>query len=275
MLTKQVANLEIISRNNVRVSGNGDRAIVFVHGFGCDQAMWRYVAPAFADEYQTVVFDLVGSGKSDLSAFDLERYNKLDGYARDISEVIRALDLWDVILVGHSVSAILGAIAVTNEPKRFSHLIMVAPSPRYINDLPDYFGGFEREDIDEMFELMDKNYMGWASFIAPVIMKNEDDPELAAELEASFCSTDPITARTFATATFYGDNREQLPQVPIPCLVMQCADDSIAPDEVGEYVHQHLPQSTLVKMNATGHCPHLSHPQETIALIRNYLNGVR
>ena len=265
--------LEIISRNNVRVSGDGDRTIIFVHGFGCDQMMWRYVAPAFAKEYQTVVFDLVGSGKSDLRAFDLERYSNLNGYARDISEIVGALDLWNVVLVGHSVSAILGAIAAIDEPKRFSHLIMVAPSPRYINDLPDYFGGFEREDIDEMFDLMDKNYMGWASFLAPVIMKNEDEPELAAELEASFCSTDPITARTFANATFYGDNRQQLTKVPIPCLVMQCADDSIAPDEVGEYVHQHLPQSTLVKMNATGHCPHLSHPQETIALIRNYLNG--
>ena len=265
--------LEIISRNNVRVSGNGDRAIVFVHGFGCDQMMWRYVAPAFTQEYQTIVFDLVGSGKSDLSAFDLERYSNLNGYARDICEIIEALDLRNVVLVGHSVSAILGAIAVIEEPERFSHLIMVAPSPRYINDLPDYFGGFEREDIDEMFDLMDKNYMGWASFLAPVTMKNEDEPELTAELEASFCSTDPITARTFATATFYGDNRQQLLQVPIPCLVMQCADDSIAPEEVGEYVHQHLPQSTLVKMNATGHCPHLSHPQETITLIRNYLNG--
>ena len=265
--------LEIINRNNVRVSGNGDRPIVFVHGFGCDQMMWRYVVPAFTQEYQTVVFDLVGSGKSDLSAFDLERYSNLNGYARDISEVIEALELWNVVLVGHSVSAILCAIAAINEPNRFSHLIMVAPSPRYINDLPNYVGGFEREDIDEMFDLMDKNYMGWASFLAPVTMKNEDEPELAAELEASFCSTDPITARTFATATFYGDNRQQLLQVPIPCLVMQCADDSIAPEEVGEYVHQHLPQSTLVKMNATGHCPHLSHPQETIALIRNYLNG--
>ena len=264
--------LEIINRNNVRVSGNGDRPIVFVHGFGCDQMMWRYVVPAFTQEYQTVVFDLVGSGKSDLSAFDLERYSNLNGYARDISEVIEALELWNVVLVGHSVSAILCAIAAINEPNRFSHLIMVAPSPRYINDLPNYFGGFEREDIDEMFDLMDRNYMGWASFLAPITMKNEGDPKLAAELEASFCSTDPITARTFATATFYGDNRQQLPQVPIPCLVMQCANDSIAPDEVGKYVHQHLPQSTLVKMNATGHCPHLSHPQETITVIRNYLN---
>lgn len=266
--------LEIISRNNVRISGKGDRAIVFVHGFGCDQTMWRYVAPTFADEYQTVVLDLVGSGKSDLTAFNLERYDRLDGYARDITEVVEALDLRSAVLVGHSVSAILGALAAINEPERFSHLIMVAPSPRYLNDPPDYFGGFEREDINEMFDLMDKNYMGWASFLAPVIVKNEDSPELAEELEASFCSTDPITARTFATATFYGDNRQQLSQVPIPCLVMQCADDAIAPDEVGEYVHQHLPQSTLVKMKATGHCPHLSHPEETIALIRNYLNGV-
>ena len=265
--------LKIISRNNVQVLGKGDRAIVFVHGFGCDRAMWRYVAPAFIQEYQTVLFDLVGSGKSDLTAFNLERYGNLDGYARDILEVVGALDIWDAVLVGHSVSAILGVLAVIDEPKRFSQLIMVAPSPRYINDLPDYYGGFEKEDIDEMFDLMDKNYMGWASFLAPVVMKNEDSPELAEELEVSFCSTDPITARTFAKATFYGDNREQLPQVPIPCLVMQCTEDSIAPDEVGEYVHQHLPQSTLIKMNATGHCPHLSHPQETIALIRNYLNG--
>jgi sigma-B regulation protein RsbQ len=258
-------------RNHVTLSGTGDRALVFVHGFGCDQSMWRFVAPAFASTYKIVCFDLVGSGQSDRSAFNLKRYGRLEGYAQDILEIVEDLDLSDAILVGHSVSAMLGILAAIRAPHRFSHLILVAPSPRYINDLPDYFGGFDRADIDEMLDLMDKNYMGWASFLAPVVMQNPESPELAQELEASFCSTDPITARTFARATFYADNRQDLSRVPVPCLILQCAEDAIAPRAVGEYMHQHLPQSTLVHLDATGHCPHLSHPQETLAVIRNYL----
>lgn len=264
--------MDISKRNNVRVSGQGDRTLLFVHGFGCDQSMWRFVTPAFESDYQTVVFDLVGSGQSDLSAFDAKRYSQLEGYAQDILEVIESLGLEDVMLVGHSVSGLLGAIAAIRQAEKFSHLIMVAPSPCYLNYPPDYMGGFERADIDEMLDLMDKNYMAWASFLAPIIMQNGDQPELSQELEESFCSTDPVTAKAFAKATFYSDRRADLPKIKTPCLVMQCSDDAIAPDAVGDYMHQHLANSTLVKLSATGHCPHLSHPSETIAAIRHYLD---
>ena len=270
-MKNQLDTAKIQSRNNVQITGRGDRTILFVHGFGCNSSMWRYVAPSFAADYRVITFDLVGSGNSDTSAFDLTRYSTLQGYAQDILEVAEALELEGAILVGHSVSAMLGAIASSEQPDRFSHLIMVAPSPRYINDPPEYFGGFERVDLDEMFDLMDKNYMGWANFLAPLAIGTQNSPELTQELEASFCSTDPITARTFAKATFYSDQRSTLPRVPIPCLVLQCSDDSIAPLEVGDYVHQNLPHSTLQRLSATGHCPHLSNPEETIEAIRNYL----
>lgn len=267
--------VSIETRNNLKCSGQGDRTLVFVHGFGCDQSMWRFVAPAFESSYKVVLFDLVGSGRSDRTAFDLKRYGTLEGYAQDILDVAEVLDLTDAILIGHSVSAMLGILAAIREPRRFSHLILVAPSPRYINDPPDYYGGFDRADIDEMLDLMDKNYMGWASFLAPVVMQNPEHPELAQELETSFCSTDPITARTFAQATFYADNRQDLPKVPVPCLILQCAEDAIAPCEVGAYMHDHLPDSTVVYLKATGHCPHLSHPEEIITVIRQYLEPLQ
>jgi sigma-B regulation protein RsbQ len=214
-------------RNNVRISGRGDRPIMFVHGLGCDQRMWRYVAPTFEVDYKVILMDLSGCGQSDLSAFDLDRHSKLEGYAQDILEIIAALDLQDVIFVGHSVSSMLGAIAAIRQPEKFSKLIMVAPSPCYLNHPPDYVGGFDREDIEELFDLMDKNYMGWASFLAPLAMGNSQSPELAQELENSFCSTDPITAKAFAKATFYSDCRSFLPEIVTPCLIMQCTEDAI------------------------------------------------
>ena len=269
-MKNQLNIAKIQSRNNVRITGRGNRTMLFVHGFGCNSSMWRYVAPSFEVDYRVVTFDLMGSGNSDTSAFDLTRYSNLQGYAQDILEVAEALELKQTILIGHSVSAMLGAIAACEQPDRFSHLIMVAPSPRYINDPPEYFGGFERADLDEMFDLMDKNYMAWANFLAPLIM-GQQNSEQVKELSASFCSTDPITARTFAKATFYSDYRSTLCQVPIPCLVLQCSDDSIAPLEVGDYVHHNLPHSTLQRLSATGHYPHLSDPEETIEAIRNYL----
>lgn len=267
--------VSIKTRNNLKCSGQGDRTLVFVHGFGCDQSMWRFVVPAFEANYKIVLFDLVGSGKSDRAAFDLKRYETLEGYAQDILDVAETLDLTHAILIGHSVSAMLGILAAIREPRRFSHLILVAPSPRYINDPPDYYGGFDRADIDEMLDLMDKNYMGWASFLAPMVMQNPDHPELVQELEMSFCSTDPLTARTFAQATFYADNRQDLAKVPVPCLILQCAEDAIAPCEVGAYMQTQLPDSTLVALQATGHCPHLSHPEEVITVIRQYLESLQ
>jgi sigma-B regulation protein RsbQ len=260
-------------RNNVRISGQGDRTVMFVHGLGCDQRMWRHVAPAFEVDFQVVLMDLLGCGQSDLSAFDADRYCRLEDYAQDILEVIEALDLQDVIFVGHSVGSMLGAIAAIRQPARFSKLIMVAPSPCYLNHPPDYLGGFDRSDIEELLDLMDKNYMGWASFLAPLAVGNRHSPELAQELESSFCSTDPITAKAFAKATFYSDCRSWLPEIVTPCLVMQCSEDALVPESVGEYLHQHIPKSSYIKLTATGHCPHLSHPVETAASIRNYINA--
>ncbi len=263
---------EISKRNNVKIFGRGNRFMVFAHGFGCDQNMWRYITPAFEETHRIVVFDYVGTGKSDMSAYDSERYASLEGYSQDILEIFRELDLRDAIFVGHSVSSIIGILACLQEPDRFERMVLVAPSPCYLNDKPDYFGGFERADIDELLDLMDKNYLGWASFLAPMVMKNPENPELTGELEASFCSTDPVTAREFAKATFLSDYRHVLDKVKVPSLILQCSDDVIAPLEVGDYMGGKLAGSVLKRMQATGHCPHMSHPDETIELITDYLS---
>jgi len=266
---------DILARNNVKVFGRGTRPMLFAHGFGCDQNMWRFITPAFEDDYRIVLFDYVGSGKSDLGAYSPERYGRLEGYTQDVLDVCAALDLRDAIFVGHSVSGVVGMLAAIREPGRFARLILVGPSPRYINDPPDYVGGFERSDIEGLLDVMEKNYIGWANFLAPVVMKNEERPELARELEESFCSTDPKIARRFAEATFLSDNREDLAGVPVPSLIMQCSEDAIAPLEVGEYLSRRLPQSTLRVLKATGHCPHMSHPEETIRVIKEYLAEAR
>jgi sigma-B regulation protein RsbQ len=262
--------LDILKRNNVKVTGKGVQPMLFAHGFGCDQHMWRFITPAFEDDYKVVLFDYVGAGASDLSAYDSERYSTLDGYSKDVLDVIRALDLRDIVFVGHSVSSMIGVLAANEEPDRFAQLILIGPSPRYIND-DAYVGGFERKDIDGLLEMMDTNFIGWANFLAPAIMKNPERPELGGELTESFCSTDPVIARRFAQATFLADNREDLAGVKVPSLILQCSDDMVAPGQVGEYMRENLPNSTLRVMKATGHCPHMSHPEETIALIREYL----
>jgi len=263
-------NQSVLARNNVNVSGQGTQPMLFAHGFGCDHHMWRFVAPAFERDYRVVLFDYVGSGRSDLAAYDAERYATLDGYAQDVLDIVHALDLRDVVFVGHSVSSMVGVLAANREPERFARLVLVGPSPRYINDAP-YVGGFERGEIEGLLETMEKNYIGWANFLAPAIMKNPDRPELGEELEASFCSTDPIIARHFAEATFFADNRADLRDVRVPSLILQCSDDMIAPEVVGEYMHRETPGSTLRRLVATGHCPHMSHPEETVAAIEEYL----
>jgi sigma-B regulation protein RsbQ len=265
--------MDVLVRNNVKVAGHGTQPMLFAHGFGCDQNMWRFVAPAFADDYKLVLFDYVGSGQSDLSAYDAERYSTLDGYAQDVLDVCHALDLRDIVFVGHSVSAMVGVLAARREPKRFANLVMIGPSPRYLNDPPNYAGGFERSDIEGLLDTMDRNYIGWANYLGPAIMANADRPELGQELTESFCSTDPVIARRFAEATFFADNRQDLAELRVPSLILQCSEDIIAPNEVGEYVHRELPGSTLRLMQATGHCPHMSAPEETIALIREYLSS--
>ncbi|HEV7990364.1 MAG TPA: alpha/beta hydrolase [Gemmatimonadaceae bacterium] len=264
--------VDVLYRNNVIERGRGTQPMLFAHGFGCDQNMWRFITPAFEDEYRIVLFDYVGAGKSDWSAYDAERYSSLEGYARDVLDVLHALDLRDVIFVGHSVSAMVGVLAANEEPERFASLVMIGPSPRYVNDGEVYVGGFERSDIDGLLETMDKNFIGWANFLAPAIMQNADRPELGTELTESFCSTDPVIASSFARATFLADNRDDLARVTVPSLVLQCTDDIIAPIQVGEYVHRALRGSTFELLKATGHCPHLSAPDETVRVIRSYLS---
>jgi len=260
-----------IFRNNVKVSGRGTRPMLFAHGFGCDQNMWRYITPAFEEQFKIITFDYVGAGKSDITAYNSEKYSDLTGYAQDILDICHELNIKDVVLVAHSVSGMIGLIAANKEPSLFSRLVLVGPSPCYINDGKDYIGGFERKDIQELLDTMDKNYIGWANFLGPAIMKNLDRPELAAELTESFCSTDPKIARQFAEVTFFSDNRRDLSYLRVPSLILQCSDDLIAPLSVGDYLHSHLPNSVLKVMKATGHCPHLSAPRETIELILQYL----
>jgi sigma-B regulation protein RsbQ len=260
-----------LERNNVVEHGPRDgRPMVFAHGFGCDQNMWRFVWPEFADDHRVVLFDHVGAGGSDASAFDRDRYASLQGYADDVLEICHELDLTDVVFVGHSVSAMIGALAAAAEPERFGRLVLVGPSPRYIDD-EGYTGGFTREDIEGLLASMDSNYLGWSGAMAPVIMGNADRPELGDELTNSFCRADPEIARHFARVTFMSDNRADLKRVRTPSLVLQCADDVIAPDVVGEYVDRELPDSRLVRLAATGHCPNLSAPEETVGAIEAFL----
>ena len=244
--------------------------MIFAHGFGCDQNMWRFVAPAFEADYRTVLFDHVGAGESDLSAYDTERHGSLAGYADDVVEICRELELTDAVFVGHSVSAMIGVLAAARAPDAIGTLVLVGPSPRYIDDA-GYVGGFGEADIAELLESMASNFLGWSSAMAPAIMGNAERPELGEELTASFCRTDPEIAARFARVTFMSDNRSDLATVAVPTLVLQCSDDVIAPAAVGEYVHEQIPGSVLVRMAATGHCPNLSAPQETIDAIREFL----
>jgi sigma-B regulation protein RsbQ len=263
--------MDVAARNNVKVSGRPDGpTMVFAHGFGCDQSMWRFVAPRFAGEHRVVLFDHVGAGNSDLSAYSPQRYGSLDAYADDLLEVLRELDLHGVVFVGHSVSSMIGMLAANKEPERFSRLVMVGPSPRYIDD-DGYYGGFSAGEIDELLDSLDHNYLGWSAAMAPVIMGNADRPELGTELTNSFCRTDPAIARRFAEVTFRSDNREDLARVSVPTLILQCSDDVIAPHEVGAYTNANIPGSTMVVLKATGHCPNLSAPDETFAAIDGFL----
>jgi sigma-B regulation protein RsbQ len=244
--------------------------MVFAHGFGCDQNMWRFVAPAFESDFKTVLFDHVGAGHSDLSAYDPEKYGSLDGYADDLIDIGRELNLSGTVFVGHSVSAMIGVLASLKAPNLFESLVLVGPSARYINDR-DYVGGFSAEQIDELLDFLASNYLGWSAAMAPAIMGNSDRPELGEELANSFCRTDPEIAKAFARVTFMSDNRADLSKVRARALVLQCSDDLIAPTEVGRYVHEHIPGSEMVIMRATGHCPNLSAPEETIAAIRAFV----
>ena len=262
--------MDVLARNNVTVTGNPDGPpMVFAHGFGCDQQMWQRVAPSFEESHRVVLFDHVGAGGSDLSAYG-PRHARLEGFAQDLVEILEALALPPVVFVGHSVAAMIGVLAAAERPELFDRLVLVGPSPRYVDD-EGYRGGFSREEIDELLETMEGNYLGWSQHVAPLIMGVPERPELGSELTSSFCRTDPELARRFARTTFLSDNRSDLGRVRTPALVVQSRADAIAPLEVGEYVHHHLAGSDLVVLDATGHCPNVSAPQQLIDAMNDYL----
>jgi sigma-B regulation protein RsbQ len=262
--------LNILARNNVHVSGRGERAMVFAHGFGCDQNMWRFVAPAFENDFKVVLFDHVGAGGSDLAAYDTRKYSTLAGYADDVIEIGRELNLKDAVFVGHSVSAMIGVLASLKAPGMFGQLVLVGPSARYIDD-GNYIGGFSEQQIGELLTFLEDNHMGWSAAMAPSIMGNPDRPELGEELTNSFCRTDPEIAKAFARVTFTSDNRADLPKVTVPTLILQCKEDIIASTEVGEFVHRQIAGSKMVVLDATGHCPNLSAPREVVSAMQAFV----
>ncbi|BBX68467.1 alpha/beta fold hydrolase [Mycolicibacterium psychrotolerans] len=261
------------TRNNVTITGVDDAPVLLLaHGFGCDQNLWRPVVERLKNDFTLVLFDHVGCGASDPAAWDPDKYSSLNGYADDVVEILHDLDLSDVNIVGHSVAAMIGALASIKDPSRFAKLVMLTPSPRYVDD-GDYRGGFSKGDIDELLESLELNYLGWSHAMAPVIMGNPDRPDLHEELEASFCRTNPDHARVFARATFLSDNRDDLAQISLPTMIIECLHDAIAPRAVGAYVHQHIPGSQLTTLDATGHCPHVSDPDATAAAIADFVRA--
>lgn len=262
--------MSALRRNNVTVMGQGRTPLVFAHGFGCDQQMWRWVIPAFEHSHRIVLFDHVGAGGSDHSAYDRRKYGTLAGYAEDVLEICDELGLEGAIFVGHSVSAMIGVLAAVRRPEVFSHLVLVGPSPRYINE-EGYTGGFTRTEIDQLLLFLQTNHLGWAEAMAPVIMGAPASSEPTRALTGSFCRTDPAIARDFARVTFLSDNRADLSQVRTPTLILQCQDDAIAPLAVGEYVQRQISGSRLMVLDAVGHCPHMSAPAQTVAAIQSYL----
>ena len=258
-------------RNNVHVEGSGARTLMFAHGFGCDQNMWRLLAPFYQGRFRTIKFDLVGSGNSDLKSYDRNKYDTLHGYADDVIEIIDEFADGPVIFVGHSVSATIGMLAAIKAPDRFGPQVMVGPSPCYIND-GDYVGGFTRPDIDGLLETMERNYLGWSSTMAPAIMGAPDQPALGVELTNSFCRTDPDIARHFARVTFLSDHRADVPKMPHPALILQCSDDIIAPQSVGQFMHRSMPGSVLAVIDNVGHCPHLSAPSASASAMNDFFD---
>ncbi|UII69196.1 alpha/beta hydrolase [Pseudomonas sp. HN11] len=262
--------MDLRQRNNVSVMGKGSSTLVFSHGFGCNQAMWNYLAPHFLERFRVVMYDLVGAGLSDLTAFDKTKYSTLDGYARDLNEIIDTYAIGSVILVGHSVSAMIGALADRLAPGRIAAHVMIGPSPRYIDD-DGYVGGFKRADIDDLLDTLDSNFLGWSSAMAPVIMGAPGQPALSEALTESFCRTEPEIAKQFARVTFMSDNRQDVIGLTTPVLILQSSDDLIAPVAVGDYLHSVLPNSTYCLVDNVGHCPHMSAPQACAAAMDSFL----
>ena len=270
----ETSGVDVIAKNNVKIVGaDYGPTLMLAHGFGCDQNLWRLVTARLASKFRIVLFDHVGAGASEPSAWDATRYASLSGYAADVLDIIRELDLEDVVFVGHSVASMMGVLAVAAEPSRFAGLVLLTPSPRYVDD-GDYRGGFSRADIDELLDSLESNYLGWSRAMAPVIMGTPERPELNDELTDSFCRTDPARALVFARTTFFSDNRADLLRVSVPTLVIECARDTLAPREVGAYVHEHIAGSELVTLDAAGHCPHLSAPDATADAIARFAGRV-
>lgn len=265
-------NNNIVKRNNVKILGSGQKTLMLAHGFGCDQNMWRFMLPALTSQYKVVLFDYVGSGKSDLSQYDKARYSSLEGYAQDILDICDALDLRDVILVGHSVSSMIGLIASIKKPEAFSRLIMVCPSPCFLNFKPDYIGGFEKTDLEELLGLMDKNYIGWATYLAPLVMGSNHSEKLIGELSGSFCSTDPIIAKIFAQATFFSDYRHLLKDAQHPVLLFQSSQDALASTDIGVFMAEQLPKAELQIIEAEGHCIHMTEPDTICSRLKTYID---
>lgn len=262
---------EPLRRNNVKISGDGNHPLLLAHGFGCDQNMWRFITPSLLPDYRIILFDYVGSGHSEFTAYDSKRYSRLDGYARDILEICDALDLEGATLVGHSVSSMIGLIASIEEPRFFDRLVMVCPSPCFLNKPPDYKGGFEPGDLEQLLDLMDKNYIGWANYLAPLVLGTNDNDALTDELAGSFCSADPVIAKTFAKATFFSDYRSLLPEVRHPSLLLQSQTDLLADVSVGEYMNANMPHSELRVLPAQGHCLHMTDPSLVVREIQRFL----
>ena len=266
-----VANDDVIRRNNVKIIGSGQKVMLMAHGFGCNQLMWRFLTPELISHYKIVLFDYVGSGGSNLAAYSRQKYSDLEGYAQDIIDICTVLDLDNVVLVGHSVSSIIGLIAAQQIPQRIHSLVMVCPSPCFLNDPPEYMGGFNKADLTELIDLMDKNYIGWAQYLAPLVAGNAEQDFVSAELAESFCSTNPISAKNFAKATFFSDYRALLPQNTHPVLLLQSQTDALAALCVGEYMHKQTPNSVLQVVEAKGHCLHMTHPQQVAAHIMQFM----
>lgn len=263
---------DVLTRNNVKVIGTGSKTLMLAHGFGCDQNMWRFITPSLEKKFKIILFDYVGSGNSDLSQYDKERYSSLEGYAQDIIEIGEALQLSDTIFIGHSVSSIIGSLASIEAPKLFSSMIMICPSPCFLNFPPDYLGGFEKQDLQELLNLMDKNYIGWANYLAPLVMGETNPSEFTDELSSSFCSTDPVVAKGFAKATFLSDYRHILKDIKQPTLIFQSKNDSLASPEIGKFINENITNSELEIVEADGHCLHMTHPEPIIDSIFKYLD---
>jgi sigma-B regulation protein RsbQ len=258
--------------NAITLRGNGAKPMLFVHGFGTDQAMWRYIAPAFEDSHKVVLYDHIGSGRSDLRLYDKRKYAHYEGYADDLIEICDALDLRGIDLAAHSAGCMMAVLAARRCSELFDRLMLLGASPCYVNH-EDYTGGFSREDINDLLAFLEINPAGWSANLTPMVMANAERPELAAELEAFFVRNDPKIMHHFACAVFLSDHRADLEGLKVPTLIMQCRDDIVAPLEVGDYMHAKLPNSTLKVLDTHGHYPQLSHPGPVTDAIRDYLNG--